>query len=459
LTKPLTIEVQFIRSGARELLACPVCFTANPGEITVLQGQNGAGKSVLLTCLSGWHDRIENLSLCGTLVLDGQVFECPRNLIDFSNHARGTCAMMSHRLFEESLGATVAEECQMLLHQCRSNHLRDLERVLSDVILASHSTARPEQLGDGIRQLLAAVDVLSLASSKKTVLLDEPTSYMSDSMFAHFARVLDCVRQAAPQTIFMLATHDERLLRIATTTIELGGRAMAGSAAADTTLLRPIAVALGPLPKVEISLKGSPVRGRHPLPFNYDERILGDESCILLGPNGSGKSTFLAVCARFCAVRGKISHRVDGRLVGRFSPLFPRVLGYMFQEPYAYEFRDRVRDVLTWPQSREIAESCSYATFCVHLCVALGVTASQRLSEVSAGQLRVLWLFSQFVWAGRWLLDEPEASLDARWRRFLKDLLELHTDNGGTFLNVTHEPAFYSTLNPRTIELPRGDGS
>ena len=61
--------------------------------------------------------------------------------------------------------------------------------------------------------------------------------------------------------------------------------------------------------------------------------------------------------------------------------------------------------------------------------------------KLSAGQRRRLAL-ARLVASPRplWLLDEPLAPLDARWRERLGDLMRAHLDGGGLVVAAVHDP-------------------
>jgi heme exporter protein A len=60
---------------------------------------------------------------------------------------------------------------------------------------------------------------------------------------------------------------------------------------------------------------------------------------------------------------------------------------------------------------------------------------------MSAGQRRRL-AFARLIAAPRplWLLDEPFAPLDARWRAALGLMMQAHIDTGGGILAAVHAP-------------------
>lgn len=77
-----------------------------------------------------------------------------------------------------------------------------------------------------------------------------------------------------------------------------------------------------------------------------------------------------------------------------------------------------------------------------------------EVRQLSAGQRRRL-AFARLIATPRpiWLLDEPFAPLDARWRAALGLIMQAHVDKGGAILAAVHDP-----LPVATRGLDLGDG-
>lgn len=73
--------------------------------------------------------------------------------------------------------------------------------------------------------------------------------------------------------------------------------------------------------------------------------------------------------------------------------------------------------------------------------LALSPLLDLEVRKLSAGQRRRL-AFARLVAAPRplWLLDEPFAPLDARWRAAIGLLMQAHLDKGGAIIAAVHDP-------------------
>lgn len=77
-----------------------------------------------------------------------------------------------------------------------------------------------------------------------------------------------------------------------------------------------------------------------------------------------------------------------------------------------------------------------------------------EVRRLSAGQRRRL-AFARLIAAPRplWLLDEPFAPLDARWRGAIGLLMQAHLDKGGGILAAVHDPL---PVAARTLDIGAG---
>ena len=153
-------------------------FELRAGEILAVIGDNGAGKSSLIKCLSGATIPDE-----GDIVLDGKPIHF-RNPMD----ARRVGIETVYQDLAVAPAMTIAENLFLGREVRRKGFLGDVLRMLDKKKMLEQSIARMQDLKVGIRSMTQAVETLSggqrqcvavaraAAFAEHVVILDEPTA-------------------------------------------------------------------------------------------------------------------------------------------------------------------------------------------------------------------------------------------------------------------------------------------
>ena len=175
-------------------------------------------------------------------------------------------------------------------------------------------------------------------------------------------------------------------------------------------------------------------RGERVLFRDLSFHITPGEAVALTGANGAGKTTLLRTLAGFI--------RPDAGTV-TFADIEPaearahRVhwLGHLD----GLKTGRRAGEELEFQARWSGAEADGIAAAIAGL--ALEPLLDLEVRKLSAGQRRRL-AFARLIAAPRplWLLDEPFAPLDARWRAALGLMMQAHLDSGGAILAAVHDP-------------------
>ena len=175
-------------------------------------------------------------------------------------------------------------------------------------------------------------------------------------------------------------------------------------------------------------------RGERVLFRDLSFHIAPGEAVALTGANGAGKTTLLRTLAGFI--------RPDAGTV-TFTDIEPAEaraghihwLGHMDGLKTGRRAREELEFQARWSGANDEGIAAAIAG------LALEPLLDLEVRKLSAGQRRRL-AFARLIAAPRplWLLDEPFAPLDARWRAALGLMMQAHLDRGGAILAAVHDP-------------------
>ncbi len=170
------------------------------GEVAVMLGESGVGKSTLLRLLNN----LETLD-DGTITLDGEKLD-PDTI-----HKEHTVGMVfqSFNLFDH---LTVLENVTLALQKVLGKSKKESQKIARDLLekygLGDKTDNYPTQLSGGQKQRVALVRQLAL--KPKIICLDEPTSALDPLLTTAVGNIIS--ELAKEGLIVIVATHDTTLL-------------------------------------------------------------------------------------------------------------------------------------------------------------------------------------------------------------------------------------------------------
>ncbi len=176
-----------------------VSFAVARGQVAVLIGRSGSGKSTALRCI----DRLERIDA-------GEITVCGHRLADPKLELRALrqdvgIVFQSYNLFPHLTVEQNVTLAPMAVKRVPRAEARATARdVLARVGLADKAAAYPEQLSGGQQQRAAIAR--SLAMQPKVMLFDEVTSALDPELTAEVLRVLE--QLAASGMTMVLVTHE-----------------------------------------------------------------------------------------------------------------------------------------------------------------------------------------------------------------------------------------------------------
>ncbi len=198
MTPVLQVADLRLRRGAREILR-GISFTADRGEIVVLMGLSGSGKTTILRAIAGL-ERFES----GRIDIEG---------------GRSGMVFQFHCLFEHL--SALDNICLAPMHAYgvkRDAAERRAHELLTTFGVDHRALALPRELSGGEAQRVAIAR--ALAVDPHVLLLDEPTASLDAARRGELAALL--MGLAGEGRTLVVATHDEEFARsCATRTLRL----------------------------------------------------------------------------------------------------------------------------------------------------------------------------------------------------------------------------------------------
>lgn len=479
-----------------------VTLSIGSGELVVVMGATGAGKSTLAKCLNRTIPTFHAGTLTGDITILGEAM-IDQGVADLA----GSVGLVSQD-FEAQLFATnVIQEIVFGMEQLGVDPAQMRQRVqsaLQMVGLVNFETRDPSTLSGGEKQRLAIAATLAL--EPKILVFDEPTTDLDPAGKLEVFGVLAAMRQRG-YTIVLIehesraADFADRLLVMSKGRIvgdgpprdilarvafleehgirppDLSRIATAAALATVPSSCEEAAAALRqrypqaprPFPAQSIDRAEAPLLEASAVDYTYDSgkpalrgvslSIRRGEFVALIGQNGSGKTT-LAKHLNGLLKPTSGSVRLRGTDI-RTLPLSTVAadVGYVFQNPDHQIFAASVfEEVAFGPrnlgvQPAEVEERVRD----VLAVVGLAELAEEDPFLLSKGQRQRLAVASLLALRPTLLiLDEPTTGLDYVEQRRMMELIARLRDDGMTFLMITHSPWVVAEYAERGVLMRSG---
>ena len=348
-----------------------VFLTLERGELLLIAGTSGCGKTTLIRAINGLIPRSYKGELSGRVLLHGQdVAALPLSRI---SQIVGTVLQDPER---QILGAHVSAEVAFGLENLGLPRQEILQRVdeTLDYLGISHLSDRETfYLSGGEKQKIALAGVLAMRPS--ILLLDEPLASLdpasAQEALALFRRLADegvSILLVEHRVEDALSIQPDRVIFMQDGTITYAGPPDGLAEVVDYRQVKmpaPVVIqraASEPPPAFELAIKPD---GRNPLvtfedvSFAYEKdgptvirdvnlTIRRGDVVALLGPNGAGKTTLVKHAIGLLKPRqGRVM--VEGRDTREMSVAqIAQTLGYVFQSPSHMLFAPTVQEELAF---------------------------------------------------------------------------------------------------------------
>lgn len=191
-------------------------FTADEGELSVILGQSGAGKTTALNILGGM-----DTATSGTVVVGG------RDITDLNHHDlityRRNDIGFVFQFYNLIPNLTALENVELASQIC-ADHF-DPAQTLEKVGLGDRLDNFPAQLSGGEQQRVSIAR--AVAKKPKLLLCDEPTGALDDQTGKQILSLLQAQSRAGGMTVVII-THNSALTAMADRVIRVKSGQIAG---------------------------------------------------------------------------------------------------------------------------------------------------------------------------------------------------------------------------------------
>ncbi|WP_327216697.1 ATP-binding cassette domain-containing protein [Streptomyces cyaneofuscatus] len=497
--------------GAAEPVLREVNLEVEEGELCLVVGHTGVGKSTLLGAVNGLVPHFTGGTLYGTVTVDGRstADHPPRELAD-------VVGVVGQDPLDGFVTDTVEEELAYAMEQlaiCPTVMRKRVEETLDLLGLADLRHRALYELSGGQQQRVAIGSVLT--AHPRVLVLDEPTSALDPTAAEEVLAAVTRLVHDLGVTVLLAEHRLERVVQYADRVIHLpgDGRVVSGAPADifTTSSIAPPIVELGraarwsPLPlsvrdarraaaPLRTALAATPPPPVRPVPQEQGPALLtargvtvayrgvaavrevdldlrGGEITALMGRNGSGKSSLLWAL-QGSGPRKSGTVRVDrGHTEGSRTPAkgsdpknltaaeARQLVGLVPQTPTDLLYLESVEQELDQADTESAArDGDGLSARAILDRLAPGIDGATHPRDLSEGQKLALVLAIQLTAAPRvLLLDEPTRGLDYRAKTQLIAMVDELAAGGRSVVVSTHDVEFAARAADRVVVMAEGD--
>jgi len=436
-------------------------LTVNKGELVVITGKSGCGKTTVTRIINGLATHFYKGVLNGRVVIDGKN---QRDLPFWAIGKRIGAVLQdpTSQFFADQAIDEIAFGCEnygLERHEMQQRISHAAEKTGSTALL----NQRLHDLSSGQQQRLAIASIYAI--NPDTYVFDEPSANLDSEAVEQLCRLLGALKNEGKtiliveHRLFYLTEIADRILYM-----ENGVITETFSSAELSRLnhddLRRLGLRCASLPDLNTTdqrTNKEEVMVIEHLSFAYKKtpvihdlslRIGKGDVVALTGPNGAGKTTLAKIlCGLITEKSGRIliNHRSAGRRLRRRHAFF--VMQHADSQLFAESVLEEVRLSARIPERAENLLQ-SYGLFSYK---------DAHPSTLSGGQKqRLLLAVAESMEPSILILDEPTSGLDGENMRLLATKLRQLAAQGKTVLVITHDQEFITLACTRLIRIEHG---
>ena len=429
-------QVNFSYDGKTKILE-NTDFTAEYGEVTLLSGHSGEGKSTLMYIVSGIIPNVNYGELTGEVKIAGEDIK-GKKLGYICRKVGVVLQNADEQIIQKIVEDEIAFGCENLAFPPEKIQ-KQIEIVCRLMKLDTKWTCRT--LSGGQKQRL--ITASTLAMGQKIIILDEPLANLDKDGAAMLMGTLRSLAQAG-YCVVVIEHRLDMVLPFVDTVWHIRNKMVRKVENRQEYLLQQTAKIEDSCP---VYAEQSPIFSLTNVKFSVKEReILKDISfeipkggrAVFLGENGCGKTTLLRLIARlYKPTGGCITQYIDEKFKQKpkGSKAWYKKVGVVYQNPDYQLFMPTVRQEISFgAKSEEYAAEIAELFGVKHLW-------HRHPQSLSEGQKRRVSIAAVVACAPEvLLLDEPTVGQDYDGLCQMVEILnKLHEQTGNTMITITHD--------------------
>ena len=474
-----------------------VNLRVDEGELCLVIGRTGTGKSTLLGAINGLVPHFTGGTLAGRVCVDGRdtATHAPRQLAD-------VVGVVGQDPLSGFVTDTVEEELAYSMEQLAvppELMRKRVEETLDLLGIAELRDRALHELSGGQQQRVAIGAVLT--AHPRVLVLDEPTSALDPTAAEEVLAAITRLVHDLGVTVVLAEHRLERVVQYADRVVYLAGDGTVTDGAPATmlatTAVAPPVVQLGrlagwdPLPlsvrdarrcagplrqrlgatevpparRAAPSADGSLLRARNVV-VRYGEttavrgvsvELSQGQVTALMGRNGSGKSSLLWALQGSGPRQGGVVDVAGSDPQAVSAARARRLVGLVPQTPADLLYLETVDDECA-QADRETGGSAETSARQLLDRLAPGIAGDAHPRDLSEGQRLALVLAVQLSATPQVvLLDEPTRGLDYGAKRELAGIIDVLVAEGRTVVIATHDVEFAAVAADRVIVMAEGE--
>lgn len=451
MNKAISFEnVSFCYDGYKTKILNNVNFNVYYGELTLLMGFSGSGKSTVMSIASGIIPNV----IMGKL--EGHVFINNKNIAGktLSEICRSVGIVLQNA-DSQIIQKTVEDE---IAFGCENFNIAsdDIEKRIEKACLQMKldKKAFTQNLSGGQKQCLITASVL--ATKQKIIILDEPLANLDIEAANTLMKSLRILANRG-YAVLIIEHRIDILMQYVDSCWNIDSGNISYINNKDKALNSHVKI----IQDISKNLK------KRDYAFNiknlcfstYNKIILNNinldiykgERVLILGENGCGKTTLLKLIAGLYKYKeGEIHQNIISS--SRLNKKWFKKIGYIYQNPNYQLFMPTVKDEILF---NAVSKEYSYKIVDLFNLYAILEKHPHSLSE---GQKRRVSIAA--VMASKpevVFLDEPTVGQDFLGLKLLVDALnQIHNETGNTMITITHDMRCAEALCDKTVVIYNG---